>query len=142
MKISFFYILLISVLSGCELYVIGLGANKEKPVDISQNSSIGVIYLFKTELDSNNVRGATQVLAQPQGIYYLAIERYEMFEEMQRMARIIGRKPITGFMTDTLSATNHNIKVKFDYITEVNFTTEKIRDNWFITQYQEYRVWY
>jgi len=142
MRFSFFYILLISALSGCELYVIGNGGNKEKPIDISQNSSIGVVYLFKTELDSNNVRGATQVLAQPQGIYYLAIERYEMFEEMQRMARIIGRKSITGFLTDTLSATNHKIKVNFDYITQVNFTTEKIRENWYITQYQESMIWY
>jgi len=142
MKFSFLYILFMTVLSGCELYVISTGGNKEKPIDISQNSSIGVIYLFKTELDSNNVRGATQVLAQPQGLFYLAIERYEMFEEMQRMARIIGRKPITGFLTDTLSATNHNIKVKFDYITEVNFTTEKIRENWYITQYQERMIWY
>ncbi|MFC2130233.1 lipoprotein [Bacteroidota bacterium] len=140
MRKSIIYILLIATLSGCELYIIG--AKREKIIEINQQSSIGVVYLFKTELDSNNIRGATQILAQPSGNFYLAIEKYEMFEEMERMARIIGRKPITDFTTDTLSATNHKIVVHFDYITIVNFTAEKISDNWYITQYQERMRWY
>ena len=121
--------------SGCELYVIG--TKQEKPIDIDQNSSIGVVYMFKTELDSNNLRGASQVLAPEVGDYYLAIERYDMFEEINRIQRIIAEKPITSFMTDTLSEYAHNIVVHFDYLTEVNFTTKKISNNWYITDYSE-----
>jgi hypothetical protein len=133
--------MLMAVLSGCELYVIG-SAKREKTIEINQNSSIGVVYMFKSELDSNNVRGATEILAQPSGSFYLAIEKYDMFEEMERMARIIGRKPITDFKTDTVSATSHKITVHFDYITEVNFTAEKISNNWYITDYRESMKWY
>ena len=118
------------------------GPKIPKPIDIDQNSSIGVVYLFKTELDSNNIRGATQVLAQPKGVQYLAIEKYDLFYEMERMSRIIGHKSITDFKTDTLSNSNHKITVHFDYITEVNFTAEKIMNNWFITQYHEFRKYY
>ncbi|MFH1052376.1 MAG: hypothetical protein V1779_15755 [bacterium] len=140
MKKGLIFILLM-VLSGCELWVIG-GGPREKVIEINQQSSIGVVYLFKAELDSNNVKGATEVLAMPSGGFFLAIEKYELFEEMERLARIIGQKTITDFKTDTLSETNHKIIVNFDYITEVSFTTSKISDNWYITTYQEQMRWY
>lgn len=131
---------MIAILSGCELYIIG--TKKEKIIEVNQQSSLGVVYLFKYELDSNNIRGATEVLAQPSGIFYLAIEKYEMFEEMERLARIIGKKPITDYKTDTLSETSHKITVHFDYLTEVNFTANKISNNWYITEYKDRKRWY
>lgn len=141
LKKGIILILLISSLTGCELWVIG-GGPREKVIEVNQNTSIGAVYLFKAELDSNNVRGATEVLAQPTGSFYLAIEKYELYEEMERLARIIGQKQITNFKTDTLSETNHKITVNFDYITEVSFTTSKISDNWYITCFQEQMRWY
>jgi len=134
-------IFLLSVLSGCELWVIG-GGPRQELIEINQQSSIGVVYLFKAELDSNNVKGATEVLAQPSGNFYLAIEKYELFDEMKRMARVIGHKEITDFKTDTLSETNHKIIVNFDYITEVSFNASKIRENWYITYFEEQIRWY
>jgi len=134
-------IFLILALSGCELWVIG-GGPREKVIEVNQQSSIGAVYLFKAELDSNNVRGATEILAQPTGSFYLAIEKYELYEEMERLARIIGQKTITNFKTDTVSETNHKITVNFDYITEVSFTTSKISDHWYITCFQEQMRWY
>lgn len=141
MKKAVALILLFVGLSGCELWVIG-SAPMEKAIEVNQQSSIGAIYLFKAELDSNNLRGASEVLAQPTGDFYLAIEKYEMFEEIQRLARIIGHKEITDFKTDTLTETNHRITVNFDYITEVSFTASKISDNWYITFFQEQMRWY
>jgi hypothetical protein len=140
LKKGILFILIIIFTSGCELIV--LGTKKERAIEINQNSSIGVVHLFKVELDSNNIRGATEVLARPTGEHYLAIDKYEMFWEMERMARIIAQKPITDFKTDTLSDNNHKITVHFDYITEVDFVIEKIDNNWYITQYNEQMRWY
>ncbi len=134
-KILVTIIILSFALTSCELYVIG--NNVPKPIPINQSSSISVIYLFKTELDSNNIRGASQVLARPNGNYYLAIEKYEMFLEIDRIKRILANKSITDFRTDTLSPDIHRVIVQFDYITIVDFKTQKIDDNWYIVDYSE-----
>lgn len=133
-------LLLIVLLSGCELIV--LGSKKEKQIEINQNSAFGVVYLFKTELDSNNSRGATNILVQPDGKFYLAIDRYDMFDEMERMMRIIGSKTITNISADTLSNSNQSIKVEFDYLTNVSFNAQKIKNYWYITQYREKKIYY
>jgi hypothetical protein len=133
--------LIIPFLNGCELWVIG-GGPKTKVIPINQQSSLGAVFLFKAELDSNNLRGASEILAQPTGDFFLAIEKYEMFEEIQRLARLISRKEITNFRTDTLTETNHKVIVNFDYVTEVSFNASRISDNWYITYFQEKIHWY
>jgi len=134
-KILSIITLLTFTLMGCEIYVIG--NNSPKPIPINQSSSISSIYLFKTELDNNNIRAASQLLAQSNGNYYLAYERYELFEEINRLKRILDNKTITDYRIDTLSQTNHKVIVQFDYITEIKFLTQKINDNWFIIDYEE-----
>jgi len=125
----------IIILTGCELIVIG--SKKEKPIDIDQASPLGAVYLFKTELDSNNVPAATRILASPNGGMYLALEKYEMYDEIARIGRIIGQKPITQVNTDSLTNTSYRIHLEVDYLKYFSFTTSLIRDNWYITNYTE-----
>ena len=129
-------LIFIFLITGCELIVIG-GRKRPKPIDINQLSPVGAVLLFKTELDSNNIPAATNVLANPAGRLYLAIEKYEMYEEIERLGRIISNKSITSIKTDTLSTKTFNIYVQLDYLRIFSFTTSKIGLNWYITNYQE-----
>jgi hypothetical protein len=129
------FILILIVLTGCELFTIG--SRKSQPQEISQRSSVGAVYLFKAELDSNNASAATEVLARSNGNPLLAIEKYELFDEMNRIGRLIAKKPITRTRTDTLSTTTQRVRIEFDYVKNMTFTTQKIADAWFIVDISE-----
>lgn len=121
------------VLSGCELFVIG-GGTRQEVVEISQRSSVGVVYLFKAELDSNNTAAATELVVHATGRKLLAVEKFEMRDEMARWQRLLVNKPITGHVIDTVDATTHVVDATFDRIRHVRFSTKRIDDAWFITR--------
>jgi hypothetical protein len=125
-----------TLLTSCEIFTIG-SPPKPKPIDIDQKSAIGAVYLFKTELDSNNVRAATRLLVDDNGAGYLAIDKYEMYFEIARIGRLIGMQPITEVIADTLSDKQHQIDVQFDYLRTFSFTATKIDSNWFIIDYED-----
>lgn len=121
--------------AGCEVFTVG---SKRPPVqEINQRSAVGAVYLFKSELDSNNAQAATEVLARPNGNQLLAIEKYELYDEMNRLGRLIAKKPITLTRTDTISTTMQHVKLEFDYQKKMTFTTQKIADSWFIVDIAE-----
>ncbi len=135
-RLLFYILILPLLLVGCELFVISAPKyDKPEVIDISQRTPLGVVYLFKAELDSDNLYGALSVLANSKGNRYLAIERYEMKNEVSRIKRMIANRKITEVKTDTLSAHTFNISLEFDYSKRLNFTTSKISDAWFITGY-------
>lgn len=123
------------MLSSCELIVIS--SKKNQSIDISQNTPLGVVYLFKTELDSNNIPGAAQTLASPSGVKYLALEKYELYDEVARIKRMIGSSPVTRIKTDSISSSSFRFNVEFDYLRTMSFTTAKIKENWYIVSYAE-----
>lgn len=126
---------IIATLSGCELFTFG---SKRAPViEISQKSSIGAVLLFKAELDSNNTAAATEILAGKDGTKLLAVEKYEMSDEIARISRIITRKPITRMKTDTLAPDSHRILLELDYLKHITFSTAKIKSQWYITAISE-----
>ena len=129
------FFLVVIFLTGCELFTVG--SRKPQKQEISQRSSVGAVYLFKAELDSNNAPAATEILARSNGNPLLAIEKYELFDEMNRLGRLISKKPITLTRTDTLSTTKQRVKIEFDYVKNITFTTQKIADEWFITDIAE-----
>lgn len=120
-------------LSGCELFVIG-GGRRQEVVEISQRSSAGVVYLFKAELDSNNTAAATELVVHASGRKLLAVEKFEMRDEMARWQRLLMNKPITGHVIDTVDVSTHVVDATFDRIRHVRFNTKKIDDAWFITR--------
>ena len=129
----FIYCLL---LTGCELIVLGTKSQQPR-IEINQKSPIGTIYLFKMELDSSNVPAATNILIHAKGGFFSAIEKYEMWDEVSRLSRLISSKPVTNTTTDSLSSYSYNINLQFDYYRTITFHTRKIDNKWYITGYSD-----
>jgi len=130
-----YLILLMLVLNSCEL--ITIGSKKQKPIEISQRTPIGTVLLFKTELDSNNIPAATRILAKSDGKQFLAVQKYELYDEVARLQRLISNKKITSVISDSLTESSYKIKVELDYLKSISFTTSRINDFWYIVDYKE-----
>lgn len=125
--------------TSCELIVIGSKPTGPKIVKIDQNTSLGAVYLFKTELDSNNTLAASQILASPNGNRYLAIDKYNKIFEIKRIKRIISNKPITSVAKDTTNNSTKSYNIVFDYLETLTFETQRINDEWFITNISNWK---
>lgn len=128
-------VLLSVALSGCALFVIG-DAKRDMQTERSQRSSMGVVYLFKEALDSTNVLAATDLMVHSSGRRLLAVERYEINDDVERWRRMMSGKPITEMRADTLSATNHRVHVTMDYIKHFVFSTVRLDDMWYVSSVQ------
>jgi hypothetical protein len=124
------------VLNACEVFRIG-AEPKPVPLIVDQNSPFGAVYLFKSELDTNNAPAATQILAKPKGEKYLAIEKVEMYDEVARIGRLFKNMPITNVSTNVVSVNEQSLKVEFDYFKTMTFSTVKIGESWFISEIRE-----
>jgi hypothetical protein len=124
-------------LTGCELIVLNSTKPIEKKIEINQKTPVGTIYLFKMELDSDNIPAATNMITQSKGIFYTAIERYEMWDEVSRLSRLISDLPITNTTIDSLSNKSYKVNIELNYYRTISFLTEKINNQWYITQYSE-----
>ncbi len=122
-------------LSSCELIVISTPKKETRFLDISQSNAFGSILLFKTELDSNNIPAAADILAQDPKKKLLAIDRIDLYNEVDRIGRIISHKNITKFTTDTLSKSLYKINLELNYRKQISFTTTQIDSSWFIIDY-------
>lgn len=124
------------LLTSCELFVIGKRQTVVH-IDKNQESPVGVVFLWKAELDSNNLTAVTELMRHPSGRQYLALERYELADDIRHWYNIIGGKPITSTVIDTVSAEQHVIHAKIDYIKDVTFSTVKVEeDGWFVSRIQ------
>ncbi len=90
---------------------------------------------FKMQLDSNNEKYASLLLASPYGKKYNAYERYELQSEIARFKRQIINKNITNYQTDTLSDSRLNVKLELIIFTMFFFSTQKINENWYILDF-------
>lgn len=126
-------VVLSTTLAGCDLFVIG-GSKSAPVIERSQRSSVAVVYLFKAELDSGHADAATDLMAHPSGRPLLAMEKYELKDEVARVQRLMAKKEITATKTDTLSASAHNVSVTIDYIRTMSFSTARIQNAWYITR--------
>jgi len=130
------YIITLFSLTACEIFTIGTEAPVIIPVN--QKSAIGSTFLFKAGLDSNNIYAVTQVLTNPNGMPMLADDKYSQFEDIERFSRLIGNKPITNVITDSLKDNKIKVDVEFDYLKSFSFTTERKDNAWYITSFTEY----
>lgn len=122
--------------SSCELFVIKAPyRQRAQQVEISQRSPLGVVYLFKTELDSNNIFAALSLLATDQGQRYFAYERFEKKYEISRVKRFLQDKQITDVRTDTLSDAKYNFNIELNWTKQMQFSAVKIKDSWYISSY-------
>jgi hypothetical protein len=130
------YIIALFSLTACEIFTIGTEAPVVVPVD--QKSAVGSTFLFKAGLDSNNVYAVTQLLTSPDGMPMLGVQKYSYFEDIARYSRLIGNKPITNVITDSLTDAKIKVDVEFDYLKSFSFTTELRDERWFITSFIEH----
>ncbi len=138
---KFFYFLsFILFFTGCELITIGTRQVNvsDNIFDYNQKSSIGTIFLFKIELDSNNVSAASDLIAKEDGTKYLAIERYEKYYDIFRMKRMMNNKVLTDYYVDSLANNKMKYDMEINYRKILSFTTIKINNLWFISEMGKY----
>jgi len=130
-------IILSFAVQSCELIVIKAENRISKPIIIPlQDTPLGAIFLFKYELNENNIPAATQVLVKNETNKYLAIEKVELYDDVARFGRLIeNTKNITKIDSDTLSLDSLKFKIEFDYVKKYEFHTVKIQDRWYILNY-------
>jgi hypothetical protein len=124
-------------LSSCELIVIKETVKTRTVPERDQNSPQGVVFIFKAEIDSNNVQGAIKVMASDDERPLLAVEKLEMQEEIARLGRMISRRDITSLRVDTLSPVRQRLRTEFGYLKELTFTTVRVDSLWFISKIAE-----
>lgn len=136
MKKQFVVIIFLFTLYGCELIDISKRETIQR-ISLTQETPIGAVYLFMAEVDSTNPKGASVLLAEKDGKHYLAEDKVEMYEDLQRLNRIIRFSPITNFHSDTLSNSSIKVCMVIDYFKTYSFLTEKINNNWYIVDYSK-----
>ncbi len=125
------------VATGCELFVVGSAQRRQRQIERSQRTAPGVVHLFKAELDSGNTTAATELLRNASGSTLLAIEKFELADDLVRWKTVMAGKAITETSVDTVSATAHNVRIAVDYIRVMQFTTIRSNDLWWITRVQD-----
>jgi hypothetical protein len=124
---------LLFTVMGCEAFVIG----SSKPaviIERSQRSAVGVVHLFKAELDTGNITAATELMRNEDGKPFLALEKYEMQEEVARWMNRLDGKTITGTSTDTVNASSMVVHATLNHIMVIDVATLRIDSVWYITR--------
>jgi hypothetical protein len=124
-------VLLPLLICACELFVIGSTSGK-KPVERTQKSAEGVVHLWKAELDTGNLQAMTELMLHSSGRSLLAIERYELGDDLEHWRNLIGDKPVTSTVSDTLSESSQTVTITVDYIRDVKFWTLNKQGLWYI----------
>ncbi|NQW30702.1 MAG: hypothetical protein HQ472_09345 [Ignavibacteria bacterium] len=130
-------ILLIAIsTSSCALFKIGSTSSGPEIVELSQRSSVSVIRLWKAELDSNNLRAAAELMVHSSGRQLLAVEKYELADDLQRWEKAVDF-PITGAQVDTTSDSEHSVTIVLDYYRKLYFNTKRQNNLWFISRVKQ-----
>jgi|YNPMSStandDraft_1061717.scaffolds.fasta_scaffold00087_14 hypothetical protein len=136
-KKLYIYFTLLLALSSCEIFVIKAPPKEQKQkVELSQRAPLSVVYLFKAELDSNNVFGAMNLIASPDKTKYLAEQRYERISDLSRLRRIMNNKQITSYKLENISGDISIVHLELNWIENINFVAAKIDSNWYVTDFK------
>ena len=137
----FLFIVLIIIglynLSGCELFVIkGKKIIIEDTIttDYSVNSPIGIVNLFISELNNNNVLAATELLAKDNKSLYSVNEKYDLTGDVSRLKRYINNDEITN-QSISSSDNKYNIEIEVAYFKKIIFEVQEINKRFYITNY-------
>jgi hypothetical protein len=133
MKYLFLIVLLFT--ASCELVKIGSGSSGI--INPTQENAIGAIYLFKAELDSGNLIGASELLIQKDGKHLNAKERHAAFPLLERVAYAMKNKDIVYHTIDTLHSQAYSIRCSFNYLNTLTFSLLKSDKSWFISEIKE-----
>lgn len=134
LRTSFVMVALALACAGCELFVIGTPARPRIIIERSQRTAPGVVHLFKAELDSGNTTAATELMVSANGRALLAVEKYELADDLQRWKSVMSGLPISDTRVDTLGPDAHEVSITLDYIRKMNFSTVRRDGLWWVTK--------
>lgn len=117
----------------CAVFEVG-GGRRDPVIERNQLSSVGVVYLWKAEIDSNNLTAASELMRHRSGRSLLASERYDLTDDLKRWRTLLQNKPITSAVADTVNDSTHTIRTKMDYIRSVTFSTVKTQGKWWVAK--------
>lgn len=120
--------------TSCELFVVGTPTRSRVVIERSQRSSPGVVHLFKAELDSGNTTAATELMVSSTGRPLLAVEKYELADDLNRWKSVMAGIPISDTRVDTVSQDMHDVTITLDYIRKMKFGTISRDGVWWITR--------
>jgi len=121
-------------ITSCELFTIGGGSRGPVQIERSQRSSAGVAHLITAEIDSGNTVAATELMVHSSGRQLLAVEKFELADEIQRWETIMAGKPISSTVVDTISDSTHKVRITLDYVRTMQFYTLRKGSLWWVTK--------
>lgn len=119
--------------SSCAVFEVG-GGKRDPVIERNQLSSVGVVYLWKAEIDSSNLTAASELMRHRSGRPLLASERYDLTDDLKRWKTLLQNKPITSAVADTVNDSTHTIRTKVDYIRNVTFSAVKTQGKWWVAK--------
>lgn len=133
----YIYFTVLLALASCEIFVIKAPPKEQKQrIELSQRAPLSVVYLFKAELDSNNIFGAMNLIASPDKTKYLAEQRYERISDLSRLRRILNSKQITDYKLDSITNDIAIVHLELNWLEKINFVAAKIDSNWYVTDFK------
>lgn len=132
---KYLYIITLLFTASCELVKIGSGNSGS--INPTQENAIGAVHLFKAELDSGNMIGASELFIHNSGKPMSAKERYAIFPQLDRISHTIKGKDIAYFTIDTLNPQSYSIRCSFSYLNTLTFSLLKTDKAWFISEIKE-----
>ena len=132
----FFTVLFLFFAQSCELFVIkGKKILIEEQSHYTQKTPLGVVTIFISELENNNVLAASKLLIKDDGRFLNATEQYEIQSDLARMSRFLAGKQITNQFFDTTSGVI-NVSLEFDYgKNKARFATKEANSLFYILSY-------
>lgn len=136
-KITVLPLLCVAIALACVAFSSSCSGTKSTPIVADQSTGRGSVLLFKQAIDSNDIRGAVKVLAHPSGRLFLAIETVDVMDDVSRLQRLIGNKPMNLLLNKSMSDSVQTFATEFGYLKKIAFTSTKIDGKWYITSIVE-----
>lgn len=129
-------ILILLLLTSCELIVIGHKTAPKEVIDINQESAVSAALLFTTELQLDNVPAAAALLTDNNG-RYSAERQQNQYYNLARLTRILNERKVTRIITDTISVELQNVRLEFDYVKEFAFSMRQLDTLWYVMEFNQ-----
>jgi hypothetical protein len=103
-----------------------------RPRVASQN----VVRAWKSQLDSGNVPQAIALMAHPSGRRYVAVEAYELRDDISRWQRVLRGAVLSDMLVEIESDSICRLLVEMDYHDMYLAQTRRIDSLWYLTSFR------
>lgn len=127
------WVFLAVVTTSCELFVIGSQTAAPAVQSRTQRSSSGVAYLWTAEVKQRNLTAATELMRHPSGRPFLAVERHELTDDLDRWYHILRQSDVTVVGVDTLSSAQHRVTLQTPQKRMITISALLEQNLWYVT---------